>query len=386
MPTPTPPATLANWQDPPHNRWGFQHVRELIPTARIERSATPRPLPEGDHVDLGSLRLAGEGPATAEEALGAFAPSGFMVLHRGRVVAERYFQGLTPSRPHLLMSVSKSITATVAGILAGRGELDPQGLVTDAIPRLRGTAWDGATVQHLLDMRAGTSFDEDYSNLDADVRVYEQVYQWRPRTTPDLPADGHTYIAGLRNKGPHGGPFDYRSILTDVLGWVLEEVAGATFAELVERELWQPMGAEFDADVTVDGHGHALADGGICCTLRDLARFGQLWADGGVVDGRQVLPIEWIRDTLAGGPDSREAFIAGGRDERFANGHYRNQVWVVEPDVPIAAGLGINGQAVAVHGHAEIVLAQFSTLPTPLNEDFVATVFRTVDALAEALG
>jgi CubicO group peptidase (beta-lactamase class C family) len=167
---------------------------------------------------------------------------------------------------------------------------------------------------------------------------------------------------------------------------VLEEAGGATLAELIERELWQPMGAEFDADVTVDGHGHAMADGGVCCTLRDLARFGQLWLDGGVVDGRQVVPLEWIRDTLAGGPDSREAFVEGGRDERFADGHYRNQVWVVDPSVPIAAGLGINGQVIAVHGQGDVVLARLSTLPTPLDERFVATTFDILDALAEALG
>jgi CubicO group peptidase (beta-lactamase class C family) len=190
-------------------------------------------------------------------------------------------------------------------------------------------------------------------------------------------------MAGLRNKGPHGGPFDYRSVLTDMLGWVLERASETRLAPLLERELWGPMGAEFDADVTVDGHGNAMADGGVCCTLRDLARFGQLWLDRGVIDGRRVIPEAWVRDTLEGGPDSREAYAA--TEESFPGGFYRNKFWVVAPDVPIYAGLGINGQAVFVHEPARLVVAKLSTLPTALDPTFETTMMGLVQGLAEAV-
>jgi CubicO group peptidase (beta-lactamase class C family) len=383
----TPPATeapaiLANWQDPPHNRWAFQHVRELVPTARIERSATPRPLPQGDPLDLGAVRVGGQ---SVEEALAASYADGLLVLKDGAIRAERYLNGLTPSRPHLLMSVSKSLVATVAGILAGRGELDPEGAVVDVLPELEGTSWEGATVRHLLDMRAGTRFDETYANLDADVRVYEQIYLWRPRTTPGLPADARDYMAGLANAGPHGGPFDYRSILTDMLGWVVERVSGTRLPQLLERELWQPMGAEFDADVTVDAVGNAMADGGVCATLRDVARFGQLWLDGGVIDGRQLVPEAWIRDTRAGGPDSREAYAAGPGADFFPGAFYRNKLWVLQPDVPVYAGLGINGQSVFVHEPAGLVVARLSSWPAALDPTFEELEMELVHALADAL-
>src|SRR6267142_6738612 len=211
---------------------------------------------------------------------------------------------MTADTTHLLMSVSKSVTSAVCGSLVEAGLLSPTDLVTKHIPELAGTSWIGCTVRHLLDMRAGTRFNEDYDDLEADVRVYEQVYLWRPRTHAELPADITAYYPTLVNQRPHGGPFDYRSILTDMLAWVMERAAGARLADLISAHLWEPMGAEFDAEVTVDSHGNAMADGGVCTTLRDLARFGQLLLDDGRRDGREVIPAAWIRDTLTPDPDS----------------------------------------------------------------------------------
>ena len=193
--------------------------------------------------------------------------------------------------------------------------------VTSVVPELAGTSFDGATVQQLLDMRTGTRFDETYEDPKADVRLYEQVYLWRPRDGRKLPADAIAYFKTLRNDGTHGGPFRYRSILTDVLGWVVERAAGARLADLISRELWQPMGAEFDAEVTVDGHGNAMADGGICATLRDLARFGQLFLQWGRRGRQQVVPRAWIEDTIRGAPDGAKAFADGDPEGWYPEEH-----------------------------------------------------------------
>jgi hypothetical protein len=356
---------LDNWQDPPFNRWGFQHIRDLIPTARIPRGAGPVwKLPREERnldrfqLDVGRRRM--PLPAFLEESY----TDGLLVLHRGRVLTERYFNGMTPSTPHLLMSVSKSVTSVACGSLVAHGVLSPLDLVTRHIPELSGTAWDGCTVRHLLDMRAGTRFNEDYDDLLADVRVYEQIYQWRPRTDPALPFSITDYYPTLPNQGPHGGPFDYRSVLTDVLAWVMERASGVRLADLISRDLWQPMGAEFDAEITVDGHGNPMADGGICTTLRDLARFGQLLANNGKRGSRSVIPTAWIRDTLTPDPDSIAAFgaVAATR-ELPPTAYYRNQFWVVDANAPIYMGAGINGQTVFVHGPARVVVAKFSTWP-----------------------
>jgi CubicO group peptidase (beta-lactamase class C family) len=356
--------TLANWQDPPFNRWSFQHIRELIPTARIARGAAPAPLPRAERDVLGFRFSYGDGELTVAEMLEETYTDGFLVLHQGRVVAEHYFNGMAPDVPHLLMSVSKSVTSAVAGVLAGQGLLRVSAAVEEIVPELGGTSFEGATVQDLLDMRAGTRFDESYENPEADVRTYERVYLWRPDNGDPRPADALGYFATLQNDGPHGGPFRYRSILTDVLAWVIERAAGVRLHELISRELWQPMGAEFDAEITLDGHGNPMADGGICASLRDLARFGQLYLEG----GRGIVPKDWIEDTIRGAPDGARAFSEGDDSPGYPPGaHYRNCWWIRDPGVPFYQASGINGQNIFVHVPSQTVVAKFSTWPTALS-------------------
>ncbi len=379
--------TLANWQDPPFNRWGFQHIRELIPTARISRGAGPAgalPRAEGDLLSL-RFRDAGSGrELTVAQMLAETYTDGFLVLHQGQIVAEHYFNGMTPDTPHLLMSVSKSVTSAVAGVLAGRGALDVSAPVERIVPELAGTSFEGAAVQDLLDMRAGTKFDETYENPEADVRTYERVYLWRPDDGRPRPADALGYFATLRNDGPHGGPFRYRSILTDVLAWVIERAAGERLHQLISRELWQPMGAEFDAEITVDAHGNPMADGGICATLRDLARFGQLYLQQGRAEGRQIVPGAWIEDTIRGAPDGAEAFAGAGPVPGYpAGAHYRNCWWVRDPGLPFYYASGINGQNVFVHVPAQTVVVKLSTWPTALSP--AADIVQAALAIASAL-
>jgi len=332
----------------------------------------------------------GQREMTVAELLESTWTDGFLVLHRGRVITEQYFNGMRPETPHLLMSISKSVTSTVAGILAGRGVLDVSAEVTRIVPELRGTSFAGATVQHLLDMRAGTRFNEDYADLNADVRSYERVYLWRPPAGQDNagPAaeDAIAYFATLQNDGPHGGPFRYRSILTDVLGWVIERAAGERLHTLISRELWQPMGAEFDAEITVDRRGNPMADGGVSATLRDLARLGQLFLRRGRAGRGQVVPAWWIDDTIRGAPDGPQAFVEG--DERSGyppGGHYRNCWWVRDPAVPFFHGSGINGQGVFVHVPSQTVVAKLSTWPVAWSEDYYHQTVAGVEAIAGAL-
>jgi CubicO group peptidase (beta-lactamase class C family) len=379
--------TLDNWQHAPFNRWAFQHVRELVPTARIPRGDGPVwELPRAEQ-DLTAVRFADRSrELTVGEHLDETYTDGFLVIHRGQIVTERYFNGLRPDTPHLLMSVSKSVTGLVAGALADKGVLDVTARVETIVPELGGTSFEGATVQQLLDMRTGTRFVEDYDDPEGDIAVSDRIYLWRPDDGKPRPADAIEFFATLVNDCPHGGAFQYRSILTDVLAWVMEKAGRARFSELVARKLWQPMGAEHDAEVTVDGHGNALADGGISATLRDAGRVGLLALRRGRARDTQVVPQSWIRDTIRGSPDSRWAFREGDGAKGHPHGaHYRNCWWVTDPLLPLFQATGIHGQSVIVHVPSRTVVVKLSSWPRVLNPPVRHATNAAALAIAAAL-
>ncbi len=376
--------TLANWQDPPYNRWGYLHVGELVPTAVISRGSGPvLELPRNE-VDVDELAFTFGGEThTIGRMLAATQTDGYLVVHRGHIVTERYAGEMTSTTTHLLQSLSKSMTATLAGVLVGQGRLDPDAEVGRYIEELRGGSFEGCTVQHLLDMRAGTRFSEAYEDLTADIRVSEQVVGWRPRSTPGLPATLYEYMTGLSNAGEHGGPFDYRSILSDVLGWVVERAGGTSVAELFSREIWSRIGAERDASIAVDAGGCAITDGGFSVTLRDLGRFGLMHLGDGQIGGRQVVPATWIGRLLRPDRELSAAFgealeVPGmtGRDTM-----YHDQWWVLDPTIGIYVGIGIHGQILLIHRPSDTVVVKLSTQPRPVDRQ----VFRYQMAGSQAI-
>jgi CubicO group peptidase (beta-lactamase class C family) len=374
------------WQAGPLNRWAFQHVRELMPTVRVGRSPVgPSQLPAAPmdldavattSIDGRRIRL----PEWLEETH----TDGFLVVRHGRIVTERYFHGMGPESTHLLQSVTKSIVGTVAGILIDRGLLSADELVTVYVPELAGTSFEGATVRHLLDMRAGTRFNEEYDDPEADIVQYEGVIGWAP-ADPAAPRGTYDYITTLPNKAPHGGPFDYRSILTDTLAWVIEKVTGSRLATLVSREIWQPIGAEHDADFTVDRCGTALADGGLCVTLRDLARFGLPFLTDGVYNGRRCVPQSWIYDCRVHDDDLRAAYAASEFAKSRPGWVYRDCWWVRDSDEGILMGVGIYGQMLFIDPTANVVIAKLSSWPEASPDELKSAHVRGAEAVADFL-
>jgi CubicO group peptidase (beta-lactamase class C family) len=306
--------------------------------------------------------------------------SGFLVLQSGSIRYERYHNGLAPDTPHLLMSVSKSIVASVTGILVDAGQLNTSDKLCDIIPELRNSAWEGATIDHLLDMRAGIRFDESYDDPRSDAFAYEQIYQWRP-LRQDLPSDIRQYMRNLISDRPHGAGFRYQSINTDMLMWALEAVTGKQISDLISGLLWQPMGAGNDAEVTIDRHGNAHADGGISATLRDTALFGESWRTGKAWNGQQLLPPRWIEETIH--PSALPA--VQGHDSTTGamtrtNSYYSRNWWIIDSDRPLYAARGYCGQAVYIDPPTEAVIVVFSAWPehTPEKEHEVVEVARSV--------
>lgn len=377
--------TTANWLDGPYNRWGFRHVPDLCRTAAIARGEGPvRELPRAER-DLRDFAFSHDGRRfTLAEMLSATFTDGFLLIQDGAVVTERYFDGMSEADTHLLMSCSKSLTSILLGVLAGRGLLAPEDLVTHHLPELAGSAWEGCRLQHILDMRAGNAWDYDvdeFTILDvSDYRTHDNHGA--------IPHDTETWIRTIgRGEYDHGsGPFRYCSLATDVLGWVLERVGGAPFPELFSHEVWSRIGAESEAQIMLDKSGFPVFEGGICTTLRDLARFGLMCLEDGVVAGERVVPADWIARVRVHDAELIEAFRASTDfDPNAPDAFYHDKWWVHDGPRGVYAALGMNGQSIFIHRPARVVIAKFSTFPDALDRSFFALQNAGMLALGDAL-
>ncbi|WP_090420757.1 serine hydrolase domain-containing protein [Mycobacterium europaeum] len=380
--------SLDNWLSPPYSRWSFQHVEDMVPTVTIARGTGPVAALPAAPAPVAEIRVTSTNGATTTvgAVMAATVTDGWAVAHRGSLVAEEYLDHLRADRRHLLFSVSKSMVATVVGALHGAGSIEVDAPVTKYVPALADCGYDGATVRHLLDMRSGIAFSENYDDPAAEIHLLDQAMGWAPKRKADGPATVHDFLLTLRQKSPHGGPFEYRSCETDVLGWICEVAGGRRMTDLMSELLWTRIGAQSDATIGVDPAGTGFFDGGISACLTDMIRFGSLFLRDGVsLTGRQVVPPAWIADTLDGSPDSRAAFAASpDHDTDLPGGMYRNQMWFPYPGNDVVLCLGMCGQMIYVNRPAELVAAKVSAQPHS-HEPHMLDTLRAFDAVAREL-
>ncbi|MBX3572748.1 MAG: serine hydrolase [Mesorhizobium sp.] len=371
-----------DWDRPPWNRWSFQHIRELLPTVEVWKGpghASRLPRAERGLDALAVADSAGR-PSTLLDHLDESYTDAFLVLKDGAVVYERYFNGMTPRTLHLSQSMAKSVTSAVAGILVGRGLLEPSRPVTDYLPELVRTAWNGATLQQVLDMTTGVHFSEEYTDPYSEIGQTDVASGWKPvppGADPEFQWPSHMWELILTLKRldrPHGEAFEYRSIETDVLAFAMERVTGRRLADLVSDELWQKLGCEESACFTVDSAGYALADGGFNATLRDYGRFGQMILD----NGAGIVPAEWIAAT-------RDGASYGQAYSTAFPGSYRNQFWIEDAQSRNLMCRGVFGQLIHVNFDARIVTVKLSTWPEFLNHPYSVATLRAVHAISGAL-
>jgi CubicO group peptidase (beta-lactamase class C family) len=254
------------------------------------------------------------------------------------------------------------------------------------VPELEDSGYQAARVRDLLDMRSGVKFSEDYLDLNAEVRVMEQAMGWRPASHPEEPQSMYAYLTALGRDREHGGVFDYRSCETDVLGWVCERASGTRMADLISALVWEPIGAERDAEITCDGVGAAIHDGGMCATARDLARFGTMLLGDGEVAGRRVVPASWLRSSWAIDLDIRDAFARSASGPFLPGGWYRNKFWFLpRGHGDILLCLGIYGQMVYVSPGTGTVAVKFSSWPQPQSAEMLHDTLLAFDAVGATL-
>ena len=377
---------LMDWDRPPWNRWSFQHIREMLPTAEVWRGRGAVSEFAQAPQDLGGIafeRLGGV-RSTIDEFLDDSYTDGFIVVHRGRIVWERYFNGMDERTLHLSQSVAKSVTAATAGCLIAQGILDASLPITHYLPELAATAYQGATLNHVLDMTSGVRFNEDYNDPYSEVGKIDVACGWKPPPpgAQDFPDHMWELILSLTTRErEHGERFVYRSIETDVLAFCMERASGHRLPQLVSELLWQPMGAAESACFTLDRAGYALADGGFNATLRDYARFGSLYVNGGVFNGRRIVPETWITSTQRG---DHTKF---GEPYTFTtpNGAYRHQFWIEDVTRSAIMARGVFGQLVYIDPTRSLVVAKLSSWPDFLNLEFGIDTLRMVNALSREI-
>lgn len=391
--TPPPPEKIVAFADGsfvrfPQTRWAFSHMRQLVPTRVVSRgdgavSALPRSERRSEIDAVRFQPLGRSDTLTWAQSLDANYTDGIVVLHKGRIVYERYFGVLTPEKPHIAYSVTKSFVATLAAMLIAEGALDEQAAVARYIPELKESGFGDATVRQLLDMTTGIRFNEDYADPDADIWNFSHAGNVRPRPQGyQGPGTFYEYLQTVRKETAHGTRFSYKSPNTQVLGWIIRRVSGKAMSELLSERLWKRLGAEQDGYFSVDPAGVESDAGGLNVCLRDLARFGEMMRLGGRFNNQQIVLQRVVDDIRRGG--NPEFFSVAGY-KLLPGWSYRNKWWVSHNNHEAYTARGIHGQAIYIDPMAEMVIARFASHPLAANANFDATSLPAYDAVARYL-
>jgi len=356
-----------SFRDFPQLRWAWSNVRSLVPTVAVWRGAGgPSALPREERNIGGSQSTTMDGrPMTFAKMFDETYADGIVVLHKGKLIHERYAGALKPHKPHIAMSVTKSFTGTLAGMLIAEGKIDPQAPVTDYVPELKASAFGDARVHEVMDMTTGLKYTEVYADRNSDVWSLRRANGMAP-IPPDY--QGATDIFALlcqqEKQGEHGKAFAYKTVNTDVLAFIVRRASGATLSDLLSERIWAPMGAEEDAHYHVDRIGTESGGGGLSTTVRDLARFGETMRNHGRFNGRQIVPSSVVED-IERGADPEKFKPAGYAT--LPGGSYRNQWWVTHNAHGAYMARGVYGQGIYIDPKAEMVIARYASHPVAGN-------------------
>lgn len=350
-------ATIAmrwQWLNPEVNAFTFRNTQDVFAFRTVSAPATPRALPQGPALAMPQATLAGAEVDFDQWADGTFT-NALLVLKDGQVVFETYRNRMTAGTPHIAFSMTKTITAMLVGQALDRGEIASlDDLASKYVPALATGAYGQATIRNILEMRSGADIEERY-DFGANPSLAGQIHRDAIVLNQRRFAD---FAVGIGQRSEPGAEFNYATLDTAVLGWVLEEATGQKLEDLMEQRVWQPLGAEHDGHFMADGPvgtGRALNGMGFNATLRDFARLGQLLLDDGMAGETRVLPAGWLAQMTAMKPTG----IPAG--EGFPG--YGLQTWQVDGEPGAYAAVGLAGQFIYVHPATHTVVVKLSYYP-----------------------
>ncbi|MEJ2034663.1 MAG: serine hydrolase [Maritimibacter sp.] len=302
----------------------FSHMdRMFASTQLLSPPHEPSPLPKAPHPLTP--------PAGLEDWVAQRNITALMVLHKGEVAFEDYYQGTGPEDLRVSWSMAKSFLATLLGFSLLDGSIasieDP---VTKYAPELKGSAYDGATIRNVLHMASGVEFNEDYLDFWSDINKMGRIIA----TSGSL----DDFTAGLKTRSrPPGEAFHYVSMDTHVIGMVLRGATGRSIPDLMNERVITPLHLERDPYYLTDSTGTAFVLGGLNMTTRDYARFGQMILQDGHWQDRALVPETWIREMTAdSAPRGDDAEHYGYQwwlphdarpGEFYARGVYGQYIW-----------------------------------------------------------
>lgn len=360
---------LATWQarGDEVTQYCYRHMTEFFPHALIARYGDIAALPSrpiGKLADVAATTPLGRLPLHA--FLQRAPVDGFIVLHQGHVAYEAYPR-MRPSDKHLWWSVSKTLASLLIANLQDRGAVDVRQPIDAYLPEVRGSGWDGVAVQDILDMASGIdcleSDDPDaYTDPHAPFYTFEGTLGMLPPPQRAWASTYH-YLASLPRLQPPGQVYQYTSVDTAVLGWLAERLAGTTYADLAQREIWRHLGAEADAAIVVSPTGIAASHGGVSSTLRDLARYGMLYTPSwSAVSATQVVSARYLQAIQTGGRPELLARATSEKDWSELQGerprHSTDQWDVVMEDGDFFKA-GYCGQGLWISPARDLVVAYF---------------------------
>lgn len=360
--------TWHNWMSPPFNKWGFRHLGRLRPSISVAAGTGPVDvLPQAlcDLDDFSFESVCGLS-VRLDEHLQASHTDAFLVLHRGQMKYERYFNGQTQNDRHIMFSVTKSLIGVLAEQLICDGVLNPALLASHYVPEFAGSAFADATVRQLLDMAVSIEYTERYDDPASESSQFGYACGFQPAPAAySQYASLYQYLPTLRKRGEHGGFFHYVTATTEALAWVMERASGVACPELLAR-VWGQIGCQRDGYFMADPWGRGVAGAGFSATARDIARFGLLLANRGQYQGRELIDPRAI-DAIAQGADP--AIYAANQEfsEWTPGASYRSQWYVFNDHSQALMACGISGQYLFVDRDAEVVIVKQSSLPQAIS-------------------
>ena len=377
--------TLDNWRKYPFNSWSFVNVRNLIPTSPIYNNPDKTVNLEKKLIDLHDLVIDHKNSAyRLKEILKICNTDAFLVIHKGKIKFEFYDKFTNFNTPHIIFSVSKSLTSLLAGILVEKKVININDYISHILPETKGTAYESATVRNVLDMNVASGFIEDYTGQAEIFKKYRSSTGW------DLPETGSTQtVKGLhhflssmpKSNEKHGKKYHYCSPHSDLLGWIIERASGNNYSKIMSDLLFKKAGINHEANVTVDKWGASRAAGGISVSPYDLLLIAELVRNDGSNDNGQIIPASWIEDFR--NCKNNSSYLNQDNLERFPKGNYRSKWYQTGFKDNEYCAIGIHGQNIWINPKKEITIVRMSSASDPINIQTEEIMFSVFDEISK---